>query len=87
MPPNTVKVDRSNRIFGNPFKVGVAYRGTMTTSAEHAVARYQEWLKGPYAGDQVPAWAKTALRGKNLACWCAIGSPCHADILLELANL
>jgi hypothetical protein len=27
------------------------------------------------------------LRGKNLACWCPIGSPCHADVLLELANL
>lgn len=26
------------------------------------------------------------LRGKNLSCWCPIGSPCHADILLELAN-
>ena len=28
----------------------------------------------------------TELRGKNLSCWCAIGSPCHADVLLELAN-
>jgi hypothetical protein len=26
------------------------------------------------------------LRGKDLACWCPIGSPCHADVLLELAN-
>ncbi len=26
------------------------------------------------------------LRGRNLACWCAPGAPCHADILLELAN-
>lgn len=26
------------------------------------------------------------LRGKDLACWCAPGAPCHADILLELAN-
>lgn len=26
------------------------------------------------------------LRGKNLACWCAAGAPCHADVLLELAN-
>jgi hypothetical protein len=26
------------------------------------------------------------LRGKNLACWCKPGSPCHADVLLELAN-
>lgn len=26
------------------------------------------------------------LRGKNLACWCSLDKPCHADILLELAN-
>lgn len=26
------------------------------------------------------------LRGKNLACWCPLDRPCHADILLELAN-
>jgi hypothetical protein len=26
------------------------------------------------------------LRGKNLACWCKPGEPCHADVLLELAN-
>lgn len=27
-----------------------------------------------------------ALRGRNLACWCQPGTPCHADVLLELAN-
>lgn len=27
-----------------------------------------------------------ALRGKHLACWCAPGQPCHADLLLHLAN-
>lgn len=26
------------------------------------------------------------LRGKNLACWCPLHSPCHADVLLDLAN-
>lgn len=26
------------------------------------------------------------LRGKNLACWCALDRPCHADVLLDLAN-
>lgn len=26
------------------------------------------------------------LRGKDLMCWCKLGSPCHADILLEMAN-
>lgn len=26
------------------------------------------------------------LAGKNLACFCAVSEPCHADVLLELAN-
>lgn len=26
------------------------------------------------------------LRGKNLACWCKPGEPCHADYLLKLVN-
>ena len=26
------------------------------------------------------------LCGKNLACWCPVGQPCHADVLLRLAN-
>jgi len=26
------------------------------------------------------------LKGKNLSCWCKVGEPCHADVLLELAN-
>lgn len=29
---------------------------------------------------------KQHLGGKNLACWCKPGEPCHADVLLELAN-
>ena len=35
-------------------------------------AELQHWL-GP-------------LRDKNLACWCELGRPCHADVLIELAN-
>jgi hypothetical protein len=34
-------------------------------------------------GDTDP-WKE--LRGKNLACWCPLGKPCHADVLLEIAN-
>jgi hypothetical protein len=26
------------------------------------------------------------LKGKNLACFCALDKPCHADILLQIAN-
>lgn len=29
---------------------------------------------------------RAALAGKNLACFCALDAPCHADVLLELAN-
>lgn len=32
------------------------------------------------------ATALLQLRGKNLACWCRLGAPCHADVLLQLAN-
>jgi hypothetical protein len=31
--------------------------------------------------------ALPSLRGKNLACWCSLDKPCHADVLLELANM
>jgi hypothetical protein len=40
--------------------------------AVQMVEKYPTWLDG--------------LRGKDLACWCKEGAPCHADILLELAN-
>ena len=26
------------------------------------------------------------LRGRDLVCWCPLDKPCHADVLLELAN-
>jgi hypothetical protein len=28
----------------------------------------------------------SSLRGKDLACWCRLDQPCHADVLLEVAN-
>ena len=32
-------------------------------------------------------WSDVAeLRGKDLACWCPLDQPCHADVLLEIAN-
>lgn len=33
-----------------------------------------------------PVEIMKALRGHNLACWCEIGTRCHADVLLEIAN-
>lgn len=42
-------------------------------------------LRLNYGNEHIHA-AKTELRGKNLACWCKLDEPCHADVLLELAN-
>ena len=33
-----------------------------------------------------PSVPLAPLRGKNLACWCPLDQPCHADVLLEIAN-
>lgn len=45
-------------------------------------------LFGDYAPKRLRwdrAWLEP-LRGKDLACWCKEDAPCHADILLRLAN-
>lgn len=39
-----------------------------------------------FGAHRVAEAAPHALRGKNLACWCRLDQPCHADVLLELAN-
>lgn len=80
MPPNSVSVARPGK-WGNPFRVGDF--GIPDQAA--AVERYREWLDGRVVGPERPA-SFEELRGKNLACWCKPGSPCHADVLLELAN-
>ncbi|MBS0661363.1 MAG: DUF4326 domain-containing protein [Verrucomicrobia bacterium] len=57
-----------------------------------AVAHYRRWLAREFdtAGIVRPCTLTEAdvrsLRGKNLACWCPLGAPCHADVLLEFAN-
>lgn len=92
MPPNTVKVDRSSG-YGNPFVIGevphpafAKYSTSVVEDAAEAVALYRRLLVANMLGDdQVDALLK--LRGKNLACWCKPDAPCHADVLLELANL
>ena len=81
MPANTVKVDRTTR-WGNPY-VG---DGKMTPEARaYVISLFNEYLKRPEQADEIAA-IRDQLRGKNLACWCPLDQPCHADVLLELAN-
>jgi Domain of unknown function (DUF4326) len=30
--------------------------------------------------------ARHELAGRDLACWCPLDLPCHADVLLDVAN-
>lgn len=42
---------------------------------------------GRFVRDQpTVAEIRGALAGRDLACWCPLGEPCHADVLLEIAN-
>ena len=82
MPPNTVRVARARKIgWGNPFVIG--QEGI--PDAATAVERYRAHLLDTLQHECMRA-ALAELRGKNLACWCKLYQPCHADVLLELAN-
>lgn len=51
-----------------------------------AIQAYRAWITSPERSKFL-ADARIELRGKSLACWCRAGTPCHADVLLELANV
>lgn len=51
---------------------------------DRAYLAQSEWKKR-IAGHPLEAiWLE--LRGRDLACWCPLDQPCHADVLIELAN-
>jgi len=96
MPPNTVSVTRPGK-WGNPFVVGMVvpdewvmkldksdhfhfmkFEYGYIDNAHNAAILFEKYV--------VPKLDLSELRGKNLACWCKPGEPCHADVLLELAN-
>lgn len=79
MPPNTVKVDRTTR-WGNPYQG----QGTSPDRA-YLVALFRDYLARPEQAAKLAA-ARDELRGKNLACWCPLSDPCHADVWLEAVN-
>lgn len=85
--PDAVIVARPSK-WGNPVKVGETLPvshggerfGTITiTEPSMAVFVFRRYVEH-YALDL------TELRGKDLACWCPLDQPCHADVLLKLAN-
>lgn len=93
MPPDTVSVARPC-IYGNPFSVVPTQKPGTTTgggyvavpTVEDAIECYRLWLAENPDGQNVAERARAELHGRNLACWCKLGDPCHADVLLELVN-
>ena len=84
-----INVARPSR-WGNPFKPAPAYRDAFCNLPEitpaRAVSLYRERWTGMLATWPSARADLSVLRGRNLACWCALDAPCHADVLLELAN-
>jgi hypothetical protein len=82
MPPNTVSVARPGK-WGNPFRIGFE-----VATAEQAKSEYLCFLAGgsKFSHLRERVGDVRQLKGKNLACYCKLGEPCHADVLLEIAN-
>jgi hypothetical protein len=92
LPASAVNVARPSR-WGNPFVVGTD--GTR----EQCVAMFAQLCRGfinlggrHSVDEQLTFYRRVRryladLQGRDLACWCALdGKPCHADVLLHLAN-
>lgn len=79
MPPNTINVARPSK-YGNPHRIGFCPVCGVEHSRDEAIAEFLAELVS------LPSSHFEVLRGQNLACWCKLGTPCHADVLLRIAN-
>ncbi|ATM24801.1 hypothetical protein SMD44_p20018 (plasmid) [Streptomyces alboflavus] len=73
--------------YANPFRPGTpsaSFPGTSMT-AEEAVDLFAATLRGPVGRRYAERFA-TRLRGLDLVCTCPLDVPCHAGVLLRLAN-
>jgi Domain of unknown function (DUF4326) len=76
LPAGTVVVTRPTK-WGNPHSLDLG--------RPEAVRRYRNDL---LAGrlDITVEQVRAELRGRDLACYCPLDEPCHADVLIEIAN-
>jgi hypothetical protein len=89
MPANAVYVGRPSP-WGNPFVVGgnpsqfSIDLPDQCKNVETAIICFEYYAQKMLIIS--PHWLDP-LRGKTLVCWCAPNKPCHADVLLRLANM
>ncbi len=94
MPEGTVNVAWPGK-WGNPFiaKHPNGLGWGKVRDNEHAAQLFARWL---YLDHDLVAYERDRhawmlehlddLRGKDLACWCDLDAPCHASVLLIVAN-
>jgi hypothetical protein len=78
--PEGVIVVARPTLWGNPYRPG-----DTTASRADAVQRYEDDLRAGRLRFTVDD-ARERLAGSDLACWCSLDGPCHADVLLRVAN-
>jgi hypothetical protein len=98
-PQGAVYVGRPTR-FGNPARIidadhglvvewpGGGTVGTWTTTSEarkYARDLFEHWINQPEQA-ALRDLVRDTLAGRDLLCWCPLDQPCHADVLLRLAN-
>ena|SRR3990172_7279192 len=83
MPPNTLYVGRPTK-WGNPYRIDELSHDDppQPLMAKECVELFEIYTVPELIEDGL----LEELRDKNLSCWCKIGEPCHADVLLRMAN-
>lgn len=94
-PEGAIVVSRPSR-WGNPYRVD-EYRDDWPGASEHELRRmatsdFHGMVEGRWDIEDenftYPSFEtiRADLAGHDLACWCPLDQPCHADVLLEIAN-
>ena len=58
----------------------------ITGARRIAVAKFRHAVTERWWGFPTPTEIRASLAGRDLGCWCPLDEPCHADVLLEIAN-
>lgn len=87
--PDAVIVARPSR-WGNPYRVDEYCTdypdADLYELRRMAVSDFRGMLQGKWGEERGDYPFVHELAGRDLACWCPLDQPCHADVLLEVAN-
>lgn len=76
------KTSGQRHAFVHPDKT-ITWHLVQDATPEQVVELYRRWLTDRPALVEA---AREELAGRVLMCWCSVDLPCHADVLIELAN-